>query len=90
MSVSYSVNLTHMIDKILQNAVDNRPKSILLLGPRQVFKSTLSQRCNPDLTINLADEEVFVSVQGEYEQNFDHLGIAVSFQTFLKNILPSL
>lgn len=33
---------------------------ILLLGPRQVGKSTLIKRLNPDLIINLADEALFV------------------------------
>lgn len=36
-------------------------KSILLLGPRQTGKSTLISSLQPDLTINLADEETYVS-----------------------------
>lgn len=35
-------------------------KSILLLGPRQCGKSTLIRTLNPNLEINLADEEQYV------------------------------
>jgi predicted AAA+ superfamily ATPase len=35
-------------------------KSILLLGPRQTGKSTLIRRLQPDLEINLADEETYL------------------------------
>lgn len=35
------MNMTHMIGRILQNTIENHPKSVLLLGPRQVGKSTL-------------------------------------------------
>ena len=57
--VSYSVNMRIVINRILENKLKNHPKSILLLGPRQVGKSTLCSGCIPDLTINLADEELF-------------------------------
>jgi predicted AAA+ superfamily ATPase len=45
--------------KILQD-IENTKKSVLLLGPRQSGKSTLLKLLKPDLTINLADEEVFL------------------------------
>jgi predicted AAA+ superfamily ATPase len=48
-----------MIDRILQNTIQRHPKSVLLLGPRQVGKSTLCDKLNPDFTLNLADEEHF-------------------------------
>ena len=53
------MKMTHMIGRILQNRLRKVPKSVLLLGPRQVGKSTLCTSMNPDLTINLADEETF-------------------------------
>ncbi len=37
------------------------PKSILILGPRQVGKSTLLLGLNPDLSINLADQTEFLA-----------------------------
>jgi predicted AAA+ superfamily ATPase len=48
-----------MIPRIQENSIKKHPKSILLLGPRQVGKSTLCQKIKPDLSINLADEEFF-------------------------------
>lgn len=46
-------------DSLLKN------KSVLLLGPRQVGKSTLIHGLRPDLVLNLADEDVFVSVTAD-------------------------
>ena len=51
--------MTRMIDRILNSRLAGHPKSLLLLGPRQVGKSTLCNRLEPDLNINLADEETF-------------------------------
>ncbi|MCU7837352.1 MAG: AAA family ATPase [gamma proteobacterium symbiont of Taylorina sp.] len=48
-----------MISRIQENVVSQSPKSVLLLGPRQVGKSTLCQKINPDISINLVDEETF-------------------------------
>ena len=48
-----------MIERILQSVIQSHPKSVLLLGPRQVGKSTLCGELNPDFTLNLADEEHF-------------------------------
>lgn len=48
-----------MITRILKKKIENHPKSILLLGPRQVGKSTLCNNLRLDLSINLADEELF-------------------------------
>jgi predicted AAA+ superfamily ATPase len=42
------------------NKINNLKKSFLLIGPRQTGKSTLIQALNPDLEVNLADEETFV------------------------------
>lgn len=39
---------------------NNIDKSILLIGPRQVGKSTLIRQLQPNLEINLADEEVYL------------------------------
>jgi len=48
-----------MIERILQNTIRDHPKSVLLLGPRQVGKSTLCSGLDPDFALNLADEETF-------------------------------
>ena len=48
-----------MLSRILDKAVKNHPKSLLLLGPRQVGKSTLCNSLNPDLSLNLTNESLF-------------------------------
>lgn len=50
-----------MVDRILQPRLKNLRKSVLLLGARQVGKSTLIRSLNPSRTINLADERLFLS-----------------------------
>lgn len=51
--------MTHVIERILQPRLAGHPKSVLLLGPRQVGKSTLCLKLEPSLVVNLADEETF-------------------------------
>src|SRR3989338_7312459 len=48
------------IDRLLSDILKNNKKSVLILGPRQTGKSTLIKQLEPDLEINLADEETFV------------------------------
>lgn len=45
-----------MIDRIIKQEIVSSRKSVLLLGPRQVGKSTLVNSLKPDLRINFADE----------------------------------
>ena len=53
------MNMALMIERILKFRLTNHPKSVLLLGPRQVGKSTLCSALGPDVSVNLADEETF-------------------------------
>lgn len=48
-----------MIERLIKNELKNSQKSILLLGPRQVGKSTLIAQLKPDLSLNLASEKDF-------------------------------
>ncbi len=48
-----------LLEEILKTSLKKNKKSILLLGPRQVGKSTLIQALNPDLKINLAEEKSY-------------------------------
>jgi predicted AAA+ superfamily ATPase len=57
--------MTTMIPRILREAIASAKKSVLLLGPRQVGKSTLMRQLAPDLEINLAHEPTFF----EFAQN---------------------
>ena len=50
-----------MIARTLNQLISKEKKSILVLGPRQTGKSTLLLNLKPDLTINLADEEVYLA-----------------------------
>lgn len=50
-----------MLDRWVRARLEKSRKSVLLLGPRQVGKSTLCRSLGPDRTINLADEEIFLS-----------------------------
>lgn len=45
-----------MIHRRIQSTLQKSTKSILLLGPRQVGKSTLIRALKPELEVNLADE----------------------------------
>lgn len=48
-----------LLEEILKKTIQKSKKSVLLLGPRQVGKSTLIQTLKPDLKINLAEEIVY-------------------------------
>jgi predicted AAA+ superfamily ATPase len=54
--------MTHMYKRILKQkcATILQNKSLLLLGPRQVGKSTLIKTLQPDLTINLAKQTEYL------------------------------
>lgn len=45
--------------------IQRYPKSILLLGPRQVGKSTLIKSLKPDLSINLSDELEYLNYSSD-------------------------
>lgn len=57
-----------MINRIISPAIAKNKKSILLLGPRQVGKSTLISRLAPDLLINLANEIDFMTHSSQPEE----------------------
>jgi len=54
-----------MINRIIAEEMRKTKKSVLLLGPRQVGKSTLIQSLKPDLEINLADELEFLKYSSQ-------------------------
>ena len=49
-----------MLSRLLSAVLSSARKSVLLLGPRQVGKSTLMKELKPDLTLNLAYENDFL------------------------------
>lgn len=54
-----------MISRLLSKKIKDSKKSILLLGPRQTGKSTLLNALNPQLVINLSDQEEYIDYQAD-------------------------
>lgn len=52
-----------MIPRSLKAVLEKSPKSVLVLGPRQVGKSTLIESLEPDITLNLNDEKTFLDIK---------------------------
>lgn len=51
--------------RLIEGTLRNATRSVLLLGPRQTGKSTLVGALRPDLTINLAFEQVFLDYSSQ-------------------------
>jgi stage III sporulation protein SpoIIIAA len=50
-----------MRDRAIKKRITNSKKNILLLGPRQVGKSTLCRDLSPARIVDLSDEQVYLS-----------------------------
>lgn len=75
-----------MFTRELLATLQASPKSILLLGPRQVGKSTLMRQLNPEIEINLAHEPTYLEFArnpGELESRLDALPSGKSRRVFL-------
>lgn len=57
-----------MYTRLLEARLTAERRSVLLLGPRQTGKSTLFERLNPDLTVNLASLATFRQYVSEPER----------------------
>ncbi len=80
------------ITRFLSERLRTSSKSILLLGPRQVGKSTMIQELQPDLAINLIDEKTYLEFAGNPDELRDRLNERVYKTVFIDEIqrLPSL
>lgn len=58
-------NLDIKYNRTLKARIRKSSKIILLLGPRQVGKSTLIQELNPELILNLARESTFLEFSSQ-------------------------
>lgn len=69
-----------MISRLIERPLAKTSKSVLLLGPRQVGKSTLISGLKPDLSVNFADENDFLlhSTQPDELKKMIDLGAAKS------------
>ncbi|MBI4365683.1 MAG: ATP-binding protein [Deltaproteobacteria bacterium] len=58
--------MTHMVDRILASRlIKNKTSNFIILGARQVGKSTICHSLNPVFTVDLADETAFVAYAKE-------------------------
>ena len=57
-----------MYPRILANVLESSQRSVLVLGPRQVGKSTLLASTAPDVSLNLASPRVFREFVGHPER----------------------
>jgi len=57
-----------MYNRLLSDRIVKKSKSLLILGPRQVGKSTLIQQLKPDLSVNLANEKEYFIFQTELSE----------------------
>jgi predicted AAA+ superfamily ATPase len=72
-----------MIPRLISTLISNSPKSVLLLGPRQVGKSTLILDLKPDLVINLNDDKTYL----DFKSNPDELKERLAAQDGIKSVL---
>ena len=57
-----------MINRIINKSILTTQKSVLLLGPRQVGKSTIMNQLNTDIQINLTDELEYLNYSTDPER----------------------
>ncbi len=81
-----------MISRLIESLIFKSPKSVLLLGPRQVGKSTLIRRLKPDIEINLNDDKTFLDFRSNPNELKDRLAANKYRTVFIDEIQrhPSL
>jgi predicted AAA+ superfamily ATPase len=73
----------HMIPRLISLAIRDSPKSVLLLGPRQVGKSTLMLDLRPDLTVNLNDDKTYL----DFKSNPNELRERLAAHSGVRSVL---
>lgn len=81
-----------MLYRLLANQLEASSKSVLLLGPRQVGKSTLVRSLRPDLEINLADRATFLAFAANPSELQQRLAARPAGRVFIDEVqkLPPL
>ena len=81
-----------MLERLLKTTLLKQKKSILLLGPRQVGKSTLLLQLKPDLVINLAREREYLAHASNPGLLEELIGEAKPRQVFIDEVqrIPSI
>jgi uncharacterized protein len=72
-----------MIPRLLSDPIRRSPKSVLLLGPRQVGKSTLISELGPDLVFNLNDDKTYL----DFKSNPNELKERLAALNDIKSVL---
>ena len=82
----------NMIERTIAKTIRNSKKSILLIGPRQVGKSTLIKALSPDLKINLSLQSEFIEFASDPDRLIKMLSNNKYKTVFIDEIqrLPSL
>lgn len=75
-----------MVSRIIKDLLLLSPKSVLLLGPRQVGKSTLIRELKPDLCINLSDEKTFLDFKSNPSELHERLKAGVYKTVFIDEV----
>lgn len=75
-----------MYQRFITNALRSSKKSVLLLGPRQVGKSTLLNGLEPELTINLAKEDEYFAFQSNLRELEERLASSQPKSIFIDEI----
>ncbi|MFN3696758.1 MAG: ATP-binding protein [Pseudobdellovibrio sp.] len=75
-----------MYNRLLAESLRKSSKSILLLGPRQVGKSTILLSLKPDLIINLAKEDEFFDFQGNHLELASRMAAAKAKTIYIDEI----
>lgn len=81
-----------MISRVLGPFLVQSKKSVLVLGPRQIGKSTLIQSLRPDLAINLAHEPTYLEFSRNPRELEERLAVGGLRTIFIDEVqrLPSL
>ncbi|MBI3295158.1 MAG: ATP-binding protein [Deltaproteobacteria bacterium] len=75
-----------MLPRLISTSIKSTRKSVLLLGPRQVGKSTLIQSLKPDITLNLANLDTFLRVTSNPSELQDRLEASSARSVFIDEV----
>lgn len=75
-----------MYSRLIRSEIERSKKSVLLLGPRQVGKSTLIESLKPDLSINLANEAEYFAFQAHPAELERRIAAATPKTVFIDEI----
>lgn len=81
-----------MITRLISKKITESPKSVMILGPRQVGKSTLLLNMKPDLSINLADQTEFITFTANPDELDSRIALSGAKTVFIDEIqrIPEL